>query len=303
VSSQAAAALKLPRFQYRSPVSIDEALSLLAEHGEDAKVLAGGQSLMPLMALRLARPEVVVDVGRVGGLAEVAEHDGQLRIGSLVRERAAERSERVRRRAPLLADALPLIGHVAIRNRGTIGGSVAHSDPAAEIPAVVLATDAELVSRSNSRGERIINAADFFLGHFTNALEADELLTEVRIPAAKGVTGTSFLEAVRRHGDFAVVGAAVVVQMQEGNPHEIAAARIALIGVASTPIRRPDAERLLSGVAPTGDTINAAAAEAARDLDPPSDLHGSASYRKRVAEVLVRRALEQATERAGAAGG
>jgi carbon-monoxide dehydrogenase medium subunit len=295
--------VKLPRFEYRSPTSIDEALSLLAEHGEEARVLAGGQSLMPLMALRLARPEMVVDVGRVEGLAEIAEHDGQLQIGSLVRERAAERSDRVRRRAPLLADAVPLIGHVAIRNRGTIGGSVAHSDPAAEIPAVVLAMDAELVARSGSRGQRIIDAADFFVGHFTNALAADELLTEVRMPTVKPATGTSFLEAVRRNGDFAVVGAAVIVQMREGDPPEVAAARIALIGVASTPIRRPDAERLLSGAPPTDDTFKAAAAEAAHGLDPPSDLHGSASYRKRVAEVLVRRALQQATERAGAAGG
>ena len=293
--------MKLPPFDYRSPSSVDEALALLGEYGDDAKVLAGGQSLVPLLALRLARPEVLIDLGRVDGLADITASDGHIRIGALARERAAERSDEVRQRAPLLADALPLIGHAAIRNRGTVGGSVAHGDPAAEIPAVVLASDGEVVARSAARGERVIPAAEFFLGHFTTALEGDELLTEIRLPApTTATTGTAFVEAVLRHGDFAIVGAAASVELSGSG--EIAAARIALIGVASTPVRCAEAEQLLAGAAPGAETFAAAGEEAARPLDPPSDLHGSAAYRKKVAAVLVRRALQQATEKAGAHG-
>jgi len=287
--------MKLPSFAYECPPSVEEALSLLAQHGDDAKVLAGGQSLVPLMALRLARPEVVVDVGRIDGLAGINTVNGHVAIGALARERAAERSDLVRSAVPLLADALPLIGHAAIRNRGTIGGSVAHSDPAAEIPAVLLAAGGEVVATSAARGERVIPAADFFLGHFTNALEPDELLTEVRIPKVGSGTGTSFREAVRRHGDFAMVGAAVMVQLASGRIRD---ARIALIGVGSTALRRPEAEQLLAGAEPTTQAFTAAGAEAARGLDPPSDLHGTAAYRTKVAAVMVRRALQDASERA-----
>jgi len=294
--------LKLPPFLYRSPATVEEALALLGEHGDDGKVLAGGQSLVPLLALRLARPEVLIDVGRIAGLSTLARApsdesaNGSVRVGALVRERDAERSDAIRDGVPLLADALPLIGHAAIRNRGTIGGSVAHADPAAELPAVMLATDAHLVARSAARGERSIAAGDFFLGHFTTALEADELLTEVVIPLTPRA-GTAFLEAARRHGDFAIVGAAASIVLEEGGDN-VADARVALIGVASTALRRREAERVLVGSPPSDEAFRAAAEEATRELAPPSDLHGSSAYRRKVAAVLVRRALHQAAEKA-----
>jgi carbon-monoxide dehydrogenase medium subunit len=288
------AALKPPPFEYRAPRSLDEALSLVAEHGEDAKVLAGGQSLVPLMSMRLAHPAVIVDVNGVGELASIDAHDSLLTTGAMVRERAAERSGLVRSRTPLLAVAIPLIGHPAIRSRGTIGGSIAHADPAGELPTVAVALDAEVVARSQERGERTIPAADFFLGFFTTALEADEILTRIRWPAAAPGTGAAFEEACRRHGDFAMVGAAASVRVGAGS---IAEARIALLAVADTPVRAHGAEECLVGAAPGDEAFRAAAELASRDLAPPSDLHASSAYRKHVAGVLVRRALEKAMER------
>ena len=291
--------MKLPTFDYAAPDSIDAALSLLHEHGDEGKVLAGGQSLMPLMALRLARPSIIIDLNRLDGLSAVAVTDGRLSIGAMVRERVAERSEAVRTHAALLADALPLIGHAAIRNRGTVGGSLAHGDPAAELPAVAVALDAELVAQSAARGVRAIPAGDFFQGHFTTALQADELLIETRLPLQAGRTGTCFEEAVRRHGDFAMVGVAATVRIDGDTTDRIAAARIVLTGVASTPVRAIEAEGVLAGVGPTDEAFREAAMRATRDLDPPSDLHGSAAYRKKVAATLVRRALQRAWQRAG----
>ncbi|MGE0794163.1 MAG: xanthine dehydrogenase family protein subunit M [Acidimicrobiia bacterium] len=290
--------MKPPPFAYHAPESLDDALALVGEHGDEAKVLAGGQSLVPLMAFRLARPAVLVDVNRVPGLSEVAVHDGALVVGTMVRERAAERSPAVRAHVPLLAEALPLVGHPAIRSRGTVGGSIAHADPAAELPAVALATDAVLVARSAARGERAIAAADFFLGYFTTALEPDEILTEVRFPVAPAGTGVRFEEAARRHGDFAMVGVGASVQLDGGT---VVDARIALLGVADAPVRSAEAEAMLRGGPPSRAAFEAAANAAVRELTPPSDLHGSAAYRRSVAGTLVTRALEGAAAAAGGA--
>jgi aerobic carbon-monoxide dehydrogenase medium subunit len=278
---------------------LDEALLSLAEAGEDAKILAGGQSLMPLLSLRLARPSALVDLGRVDGLDEIGEENGTVTIGAMARERALERSAVISQKIPLLAAALPLIGHPAIRNRGTVGGSIAHADPAAEIPAVAVALEAEMVIRSVGRGERRVPATDFFQGFFTTALEPDEALVAICFPVAAPGTGVAFLEAARRHGDFAMVGAAATMRSEDGR---IADARIALIGVADTPLRRPQAEQALVGAEIGSEPFEDAAAAAGEGLTPASDLHGTSQYRTHLARVLTRRALERAaSELRGAA--
>jgi len=287
--------VKPPPFAYRAPESLGEALALLAEHGDDAKVLAGGQSLVPLLNLRLARPALLVDLARVPGLAGVDQRDGGLALGAMARERTLERSQLVRRLAPLLSAALPFIGHPAIRSRGTLGGSLAHADPAAELPAVAAALDAEMVVLSAARGERTVAAKDFFSGFFSTALEPDEILTEVRIPRLATGMGVCFMEVARRHGDFAMVGVAVAVRLEAGN---IAEARLALTGVAQVPVRAIDAERSLVGAAPDPTRFAGVAEAVADGLEPRSDLHGSSGYRRQVARALVRRALAVASRRA-----
>lgn len=291
--------MKLPPFDYHAPQSVDELLALLAAHGEDAKILAGGQSLVPLLALRLARPAVLIDLRRVPGLGEVAEEADALTLGAMIRERAVETASAVRRRIPLLADAAPLIGHPAIRARGTVGGTISHADPAAEIPAVALALDAEILACSAARGERSIPAADFFGGFLSTTLGEDEAVIAVRFPVANGRTGACFDEVARRHGDFAIVGAATQVRLDSAG--RVADARIVLTGVSDTPLRRHEAERAINSVAATADAFEAAADAAAQGLTPPADLHGTSAYRVHLVRVLVRRALETATQRAQAA--
>ena len=280
--------VKLPYVEYEAPATIAEAVDLLAEHQDEASVLAGGQSLIPLLALRLARPAVLIDINRVGELSGVSVTDGRVAIGAMTREYAAEESETVAGSVPLLAAALPLVGHEAIRSRGTIGGSMAHADPAAELPAVAVALDAELVARS-ARGERTIPAADFFQGFLTTALAPDELLVEVRLPLQKG--GSSLKEVTRRHGDFALAGAAAAVTVEGGRIWD---ARVALMGVGQGPVRATEAEAALRGAEPGDAVLREAARRAAADLQPSSDVHATATYRRRVAEVLVRRALQEA---------
>ena len=287
--------MKLPRFEYHSPDSIDEVLSLLAEHGDEAKVMAGGQSLVPLLAMRLARPTQVVDINRVGGLAAIDQRNGAIAFGALVRERAAERSPVVREQLPLLAEALPFIGHAAIRTRGTIGGTVAHADASAEVPCVLAALDGSVVARSTRR-ERTLPAADFCQGHFTTALDDDECVVEVRMPTADSSAGYAFREVARRHGDFALVGVAAMLSLASDG--RIADSRIALMGVADVPHRAREAEAALVGAAPTAETFAAAAQAATADLTPGSDIHGSAAYRRHLAAVTVRRTLTTAAERA-----
>jgi len=290
--------VKPPRFEYVAPTSLEEALALRAEHGHDGAVLAGGQSLMPLLNLRMAHPAVVIDLGRVPGLAGIREWDGGIAIGAMTRQREAERSDLVGARTPLLAQALRLVGHSAIRNRGTVGGSLAHADGAAELPAVALALGAELVARS-ARGERTIAADDFFLGFLTTALEPDELLVEVRFPRPR--PHAAIHEFARRHGDFAIVAAAVAVDLDGDVIRE---PRIVIGGVDEVPLRVEAAERVLDGAAPGGEAFAEAGRAAADAVEPSSDVHGSAEYRKELTDVLVRRALAEAihTDRRGGDG-
>jgi carbon-monoxide dehydrogenase medium subunit len=286
--------MKLPPVEYEAPTTVAEAIDLLAEHGDEASVLAGGQSLIPLLALRLARPEVLIDINRIDELSGVSAANGHVAIGATTREYVAEESGTVADTLPLLAAALPLIGHEAIRSRGTIGGSLAHADPAAELPAVARALDAEFVVRGPS-GTRVIPAAQWFDGYLTTSRRPHELLAEVRFPAAGPGTGVSFEEVARRHGDFAIVGLAASLVFSDG---VISEARLAFAGVSDVPVRAAAAEDLLAGERPSAELFDEAARRATEDLDPPADLHGSSDYRKTVAAAVVRRGLRAAADNA-----
>ena len=286
--------MKLPPVEYEAPTTVSEAIDLLAEQLDEASVLAGGQSLIPLLALRLARPEVLIDINGIRELSGISVTDGWVSIGAMTREYMAEESEVVADAVPLLAAALPLIGHEAIRSRGTIGGSLAHADPAAELPAVARALDAEFVVRGPS-GERVIPAAQWFEGYLTTSRSPDELLLEVRFPAAGQGTGVSFQEVARRHGDFAMVGLAVSLGLSGG---VISDARLAFAGVSDVPVRAAAAEDLLVGERPSAELFEEAARRATGDIDPPADLHGSSDYRKTVAAAIVRRGLRAAAANA-----
>ncbi len=286
--------MKLPYVEYEAPTTMAEAVDLLAEHQDEASVLAGGQSLIPLMALRLARPAVLIDINGLSELSLVAVEDGRVTIGAMTREYVAEDSATIGDTVPLLAAALPLIGHEAIRSRGTIGGSLAHADPAAELPAVARALDAEFVVRGRA-GERVVPAADWFEGYLATSRRPDEILAEVRFPAAGPGTGVAFLEVARRHGDFAIVGLAVSLTLADG---VISDARLAFAGVSDMPVRAAEAEDLLIGERPSAELFAEAARVATAALDPPADLNGSPEYRKQIAATLVRRGLQAAADNA-----
>ncbi len=286
--------MKLPPVDYEAPETVSEAVELLAEHQDLASVLAGGQSLIPLLALRLAHPAVLIDINGIDELSGVSATGGWVAIGAITREYVAEESAIVADAVPLLSAALPLIGHEAIRSRGTVGGSLAHADPAAELPAVARALDAEFVVRGPS-GERVVPAAEWFEGYLTTSRGPDELLTEVRFPAARPGTGISFQEVARRHGDFAIVGLAASVTLSDG---AISDARLAFAGMSDVPLRASEAEDILAGERPSAELFDEAARRATADLDPPADLHGSAGYRKKVAAALVRRGLRAAVDNA-----
>jgi aerobic carbon-monoxide dehydrogenase medium subunit len=286
--------MKLPDIEYEAPTTVAEAIDLLAEHLDEASVLAGGQSLIPLLALRLARPAVLIDINGIDELSGVSATDGRVAIGAMTREYIAEESETIADAVPLLAAALPLIGHEAIRSRGTIGGSLAHADPSAELPAVARALDAEFVVRGPS-GMRVVPAAEWFEGYLTTSRRPDELLVEVSFPTAGQSTGISFQEVARRHGDFAIVGLAVSLTLSEG---AISNARLAFAGMSDVPVRAAAAEDLLVGERPSTELFDEAACRATDDMDPPADLHGSSEYRKKVAGALVRRGLRAAADNA-----
>jgi aerobic carbon-monoxide dehydrogenase medium subunit len=286
--------MKPAAFDYYRPRTLDEALSLLALHAGDAKPLAGGQSLIPAMNFRLATPGILVDLNGVHELAYIQTGPDGLRLGAMTRQRAVERSAVVADAAPLLAETMPYIAHAAIRNRGTIGGSLAHADPAAELPAVMLALGARFVVRS-SHASRTVDADDFFIGLFATAAEPGELLTEIVIPQRLARTGFAFQEVSRRHGDFALVGAAASVTLDETG--KCAAARVALLSVGDRPVLAQRAAAGLIGQAPSIEAIRAAADAAASDIDPPSDIHASAGYRRHLAGVLTKRVLTAAFNR------
>ena len=286
--------MKLPSVEYEAPATVAATVDLLAEHQDEASVLAGGQSLIPLLALRLARPALLIDINGLQELSGVSASNGWVAVGAMTREYVAEDSKTIADSVPLLAATLPLIGHEAIRSRGTIGGSLAHADPAAELPAVARALDAEFVVRGPS-GERVIQAAEWFEGYLTTSRRPDELLVEVRFQAAAPGTGVAFHEVARRHGDFAIVGLAASLTLSDG---AISDARLAFAGVSDVPVRAAGAEDLLRGEIPSAELFGEAARRATEGIDPPADLHGSSEYRKKVAAALVRRGLQAAAENA-----
>jgi carbon-monoxide dehydrogenase medium subunit len=285
--------MKPAPFAYHRATSLDDALDRLATH-PDAKALAGGQSLIPAMNFRLAQPAMLVDLGSVRELVGIeATADGGLRIGAMTRHVDVERSELVRTRAPLLHEAMPHVAHPQIRSRGTLGGSLAHADPSAELPAVMLALDARFVLRG-ARGERRIPATEFFTGLFETALEPGELLVAAEIPARMPSGGSAFLEVARRHGDYALAGVAVEVAFDGAGL--VATARVALLSVGSGPVLAQTDDLIGQ---PADDATLRGYAERVRDeLDPPSDIHAEAAYRRHLAGVLTRRALEIAVTRA-----
>lgn len=291
-------AVKPAPFRYERPREVDEVLSLLASHGADAKILAGGQSLVPLLNMRLARPAVVIDINRVTALETIHQQNGRLILGALARDRDVELSAAVRQHCPVLTEALRHVGHVEIRHRGTVCGSLAHADPAAELPVVALALDAELLARS-ARGTRTIAAARFFVSTLTTALAEDELLAEARVPVLAPDVGWGFVELARRQGDFAI--AAVAALLERDADGRCARARVVLGGVDVTPIRAEAAEQVLVGEPLTEKRFGDAAHAAVERLGPPSDVHASSAYRKKVAAVLVERALRTAARRSSRA--
>jgi aerobic carbon-monoxide dehydrogenase medium subunit len=286
--------VKPPPFEYVAVASMDEAIAQLAAHGDDARVLAGGQSLMPILNMRLATPGRLVDLNRVAALSYIVERAGGVAIGAMTRQRTAERSELITTAVPLLAEALPWVGHSAIRNRGTIGGSLAHADPAAELPGVAVCLNARFTVRGEA-GERTLAAGDFFRGYLTTALAPTELLTEVWFPSAPAGSGAAWIEFARRHGDYALVGVAAVVTLEGSTVRQ---ASLAVIGVDGMPVRVVEAERLLIGVPLSVESMAAAAESVRRTLEPHADIHATAAYRRHLAGILTVRALTRAGERA-----
>ncbi len=286
--------MKPAPFSYLAPRSREEVFGALRRFGPDGKLLAGGQSLVPLLAMRLARPQVVIDLNRMPDLAFVRSARGGLAIGAMTRQRAVEQDPLVAARAPLLREALRWVGHPQIRNRGTIGGSLAHADPSAELPAVASVLDARCVLAS-ARGERVVDAGHFFTGYLSTVLEADELLTEVRIPAQPPDAGWAFTEVARRHGDFALVGVAVLLRCD--GDRRCTRARFAFIGVGAGPVRVPDAETALAGTRITAEVAAAVGRVIEAALDPEGDIHATAEYRRHVAGVLAARAVMEAAGR------
>ncbi len=280
--------MKPARFDYLEPDSIEEAVSLLAAHAPDARPLAGGQSLVPMMNFRLARPAALVDLNRIRELAYVEDRGDHLAIGAMTRERTIENSALVREAAPLLREATIHIGHLPIRSRGTIGGSLANADPAAEYPAAAVALGCELEVRS-PRGARRIAAAEFFDGPLSTVMEADELLTEIVVPKAPVGSGSAFVEIARRHGDFALAG--VAAQTTPG-----AGVRLAACGAGPGPVRLTKTEAALRDGCSAEDAARVAAAE----VDPDDDLHASAAYRRRLVGVMAKRAVATALKRSAA---
>ncbi|MDQ6674328.1 MAG: xanthine dehydrogenase family protein subunit M [Chloroflexota bacterium] len=289
--------MKPAPFDYVAPGSLEAAVEALADGGADAKLLAGGQSLMPLMNFRLARPSLLIDLNRVEELAYIRPLEHGTAIGAMTRQAKIERDAQLGRTQPLLVEAMGYVGHQAIRSRGTLGGSLAHADPAAEMPAVAVCLDAQL-SVVGPRGRRTIAAEDFFLGFLTTALEPDEILVETWLPRLSSGTGQAWVEFARRHGDFALVGVAVSLSL-DGD--QVCDAQIVLTGVGGKPTRARDAETLLLGGRALDRAL--AAADAARStMNPDADIHASKEYRIHLAGVLTERAIRLAHQRALAAG-
>ena len=282
------------KFDYYSPTSLDEALSLLQTHGDDAKILAGGQSLIPAMRYRLAMPEVLIDINGIGGLEYVREDNGHLAIGSMTREVALEDSALVQSKYYLLADTAAVIADPVLRNMATVGGNIAHADPANDHPATMLAYNAEVVALGPN-GTRTIAIDDFFVDLFENALDDNEILTEIRIPTPGANSGGAYVKVERKVGDYAISAVAVQLTM---NGDVCTAARIGLTNVSPVPMRAKDAEQVLIGSPISDGLLEAAGQAAAAECDPSNDLRGSADYKRDVTRALVKRAVQKAVERA-----
>ncbi len=284
-------------FEYHRPGAVDEAVALLAKYGDDAKVLAGGHSLIPLMKLRLAAPTHLIDVTRVDGLKGIRETDGEIRIGAMTTESDLIASELLWRACPLIPEAAKLISDPQVRNRGTIGGNVVHGDPGNDQPAIMLALDASLVLRS-AEGERVVPLDGFYVATFETLLRPDELLTEIRVPLPPAGTGHSYQKLKRKVGDFATAAAAALITLQGGT---CSRAAITLTNLGPTPIKVTEAEDVLTGQVIDGDVIDRAAERAVAASDPSEDLRGSIAYKKHMAGEMTRRAIREALGRAGGA--
>jgi aerobic carbon-monoxide dehydrogenase medium subunit len=287
--------MKPPVFEYHAPASVDEAIALLTRYGGEGKVLAGGQSLMPLLNFRLSRPAAIIDLNGIASLAYVREDNGMIRFGAMTRQRTIEFSDVVKRRLPLLTEATALVGHLPIRTRGTIGGSIAHADPSAEYPAVLAAMDGTVVVRG-PRGERTLSPTELFQSYLTTSLGPEDILVEVRLPAMAPGDGFAFEEFSRRHGDFAIVG---VAAMLVGDAQRCTTARLVTAGAGPTPVRLRSAEEILERDGLSDAAIDAAAARAAELVEPDSDIHASAAYRRNLTRVLTGRALRRAKAKMG----
>jgi carbon-monoxide dehydrogenase medium subunit len=281
-------------FDYIAAKNLDEAISLLAKHKDDAKILAGGHSLLPAMKLRLMQPKVLIDLGRIKDLSYIKEEGGQLRIGAMTTHFQIETSDVVRRASPLLTETATQLGDMQVRNKGTIGGSLAHSDPAADWPAAILALDAEIVAAS-AKGDRVIKATDFFVEILTTALDPGEILREIRIPVGKGKTAQAYVKVRHPASGFAVVGVAVNLSIDGG---KCQSAAIGITGVSPKAYRATKVENALKGNSLDAKTLAAAAPHATHGIDVNSDLYASAEYRTQLATVYTRRALEIAATRA-----
>ena len=289
--------MKPPPFEYYAPTTVEEALALLAEHGYDAKPLAGGQSLIPMMNFRLAQPSVLVDLNNIPELSYIhRDENGGLLIGAMVRHNMVQHDPLIAERAPLVHDAMPKIGTPQIRTRGTFGGSLSHADPSAELGAVSVALNGRF-RLCSQKGERCVPANEFFVGLFTSVLEPEELLIEINLPRLSERSGWSLMEVARRHNDFALIGVAAVVSLDKNGGCE--EARLVFMSAGDGPVEAHQAAELLKGQKPTAEAIQAAAEKAASaDIDPGSDIHATAEFRRHLAKVLARRALTDAFERA-----
>lgn len=287
--------MKPAPFDYRAPDTIDEVVELLAAHGGDAKIMAGGQSLTPMLNFRVVRPSLIIDVSRLIEFDYVRPRaDGGLTIGALTRHRVLETSPLVASRFPVIPETMVHVAHLAIRNRGTIGGSLSHADPAAELPMISRLLDAQIIARS-VRGERSIDSKDFFLGPLTNALEEDEMVIRVEAPGLPSGMGWCFQEFSRRAGDFALAAVGVLLEVRDSTIHQ---ARVAMMGVGDTPLRRTEAEAILVGKSLSEPVIAEAVRAACATLEPSLDLHASPEFRRHLAGVLMERVLRKAWQRA-----
>jgi aerobic carbon-monoxide dehydrogenase medium subunit len=289
--------MKPPPFEYYAPTTVEEALTHLAEHGDDAKPLAGGQSLIPMMNFRLAQPAVLVDLNNIPELSYIrGDENGGVLLGAMARHKMVGQDPLIAKRTPLVHEAIPNIGTPQVRTRGTFGGSLSHADPSAELATVTVALNGRMRLRSQ-KGERWIPADEFFIGSFTSVLEAGELLVEINLPGLPDRSGWSLMEVARRHNDFALIGVAAVVQLDKnGSCKE---AKIVFLSAGDRPVQARQAAELLKGQKPTAEAIQAAAEKAAStDIDPAGDIHATAEFRRHLANVLSRRALRDAFERA-----